>query len=121
MSAKAKPIAKRSSVKSAQQQVISVAQLTELARKAFVQRMPKGQPDGPPPPVDGILTYRTGRFAKSFEILSVDERAKRIRYTYDPIYRVHEETSRNPRTLIESGIRRVVQQKFGAAFRFIRQ
>ena len=29
--------------------------------------------------------------------------------------------ARNPRTLIESGIRRVVQQKFGAAFRFIRQ
>ena len=121
VSAKTKPIAKRSSIKSAQQELISVAQLTELARKAFVQRMPKGQPDGPPPPVDGILTYRTGRFAKSFEILTVDERAKRIRYTYDPIYRVHESTGRNPRTLIESGIRRVVQQKFGTAFRFIRQ
>ena len=121
VSAKTKPIAKRSSVKSAQQELISVAQLTELARKAFVQRMPKGQPDGPPPPVDGILTYRTGRFAKSFEILTVDERAKRIRYTYDPIYRVHEATSRNPRTLIESAIRNVVQRKLGKMFGYIRQ
>jgi hypothetical protein len=121
VSSKAKGATKRSSTKSPQQQVISVAQLTELARKAFVQRMPRGNPNGTPPPVDNILTYRSGRFAKSFEIVTIDERNKRIRYTYDPIYRVHEATSRNPRTLIESGIRRVAQQKFGTAFRFIRQ
>ena len=121
VSATVKPSKRRASTKSPQQQLISVAQLTELARKAFVQRMPRGNPDGTPPPVDNILTFRSGRFAKSFDILTVDERNKRIRYTYDPIYRVHEDTRRNPRTLIESGIRRVVQQKFGTSFRFIRQ
>ena len=57
VSSKAKGATKRSSTKSPQQQVISVAQPTELARKAFVQRMPRGNPNGTPPPVDNILTF----------------------------------------------------------------
>ncbi len=112
---------KRSSGKSPQQQVVSVAQITELARKAFVQRMPRGVPKGPPPPVDNVLTYRSGRFAQSFQILTIDAKNNSIRYTYDPIYRVHESTSRNPRNLIEGGIRKVVQEQFARAFKLIRQ
>jgi len=112
---------KRSSGKSPQQQIVSVAQITELARKAFVQRMPKGVTKRTPPPVDNVLTYRSGRFAQSFQILTIDAKNDRIRYTYDPIYRVHESTSRNPRDLIEGGIRKVVQQQFAKTFKLVRQ
>ena len=82
---------------------------TELARRAFVQKMPKGQVNGLPAPVDGILTYGSDAPFNHL-IFGIDERAKKIRYTYDPIYRVHEATSRNPRTLIESAIKNVVQR-----------
>ena len=111
----------RARAQSQTQQAVSAAQITELARRAFVQRMPKGVNKRTPPPVDNILTYRSGRFAQSFNILTIDERANKIIYTYDPIYRVHESTSRNPRNLIEGGIRKVVQRKLGKRLGFIRQ
>ena len=121
MTSKAKMPKQRARAQSQTQQGVSAAQITELARRAFVQKMPKGQINGPPAPVEGILTYRSGRFAQSFNILTIDERANKIRYTYDPIYRVHEATSRNPRTLIESAIRNVVQRKLGKMFGYISQ
>jgi len=94
--------------KSIVQDAVSTVQLTEIARRAFVQRMPK---DRGQPPVPNILTYRTGRFAQSFQITKINEAARQITYTYDPIYRVaHENTSRDPRTLIQVGIRQAVQQ-----------
>jgi hypothetical protein len=70
--------------------------------------MPK---DRGQPPVPNILTYRTGRFAQSFRITKVNEAASQITYTYDPVYRVaHENTGRDPRSLIQVGIRQAVQK-----------
>lgn len=102
------------------QEAVSTVQLTEIARRAFVQRMPK---DRGQPPVPNILTYRTGRFAQSFQITKVNEAANQITYTYDPIYRVHETSGRDPRRLISGGIRQAVQKvlKSSVPFKLVRK
>ena len=99
--------AKKKKEKSIVQQTVSDVQVEEIARRAFVSRMPK---DRGQPPVPNILTYRTGRFADSFQITRLNAAAAQITYTYDPVYRVHEGTGREPRRLIESGIREAVRQ-----------
>ena len=111
--------AKKEKQKSIVQQAVSDTQLTEVARRAFVARMPK---DRGQPPVPGILTYRSGRFATSFEITRVNEAAKQITYTYDPVYFVHDQKFKG-KSLVESGIRQAVQQvlKTNERFKLVRK
>lgn len=102
-----------------QQRFISKVQLTEIVRKKFIQKMPKGPRRGPPLS-DEVLTYRTGRFANSFQIAYLNYKTNTIKYYYDPVYRVHEATSRDPRELIGGTIREVALASFSRAFRVVR-
>lgn len=102
-----------------QQRFISKIQLTELVRKRFVSKMPKGPRRGPPLSTD-VLTYRTGRFANSFQIAYLNYKTNTIKYFYDPVYRVHEATSRDPQELIGNSIREVTTAAFARAFRVVR-
>ena len=103
------------------QHQITVQQIEALARKLFRAKMPKGTPGGPPPPINEILTERTGRFAQSFTITKFNKKNKFIEYTYDPIYNVFESERRAPSKLIEEqGLRPAVQQLIGIHHRFIR-
>jgi hypothetical protein len=102
-----------------QQRFISKVQLTEIVRKKFIQKMPKGPRRGPPLS-DEVLTYRTGRFANSFQIAYLNYKTNTIKYYYDPVYRVHEATSRDPRELIDGTIREVALASFSRAFRVVR-
>ena len=98
---------------------ISRMQLETLARKAFVERMPRGPRRGPPLS-QNVLTFRTGRFAKSFQIQQINMKKRLISYTYDPIYYVHEATSRDPRELIGVSIRNIVARAVGVSFNVVR-
>jgi len=102
------------------QALTSAVQLAELVRRALKQRMPQGTPGGPPEPTPGTLTYRTGRFVNSVGILALNKRKRLINYTYDPIYRQWEEKYKSE-TLIESTIREVAQQQFGARYALYRR
>lgn len=82
--------------------------------KRIVEKMPEG-PVGGRPLSNSILTYRTGEFANSLEIM-INYRTKLARYYYNPIYYVHERTSRDPRNLISNSIREVLASKFKQAF-----
>jgi hypothetical protein len=95
-------------------------QLTALAQAALRQRMPQGEPGGPPDPTPGILTSRTGRFIQSTQVLQINERKRTIFYTYDPIYRVHE-TTYQPTRLVTETIRQVAQQQFGSIYTLFRR
>ena len=113
---------KKRQLKDPIQQVISTQQIEALARKLFRAKMPKGQPGGPPPPVNEILTERTGRFAESFTVTRINQKKKFVEYTYDPIYNVFESERRAPSKLIETqGLRPAVQQIVGEYYRFIRR
>jgi hypothetical protein len=69
---KAKSSAKRKrQTKDPIQHQITVQQIEALARKLFRSKMPKGVPGGPPPPINEILTERTGRFAQSFTVTRI--------------------------------------------------
>jgi hypothetical protein len=104
------------------QNQITVQQIEALARKLFRSKMPKGIPGGPPPPINEILTERTGRFAQSFTITKFNKAKEFIEYTYDPIYNVFESERRAPSKLIEEqGLRPAVQQLIGRYHRFIRK
>ena len=104
------------------QHQITVQQIEALARKLFRSKMPKGIPGGPPPPINEILTERTGRFAQSFTITKFNKAKEFIEYTYDPIYNVFESERRAPSKLIEEqGLRPAVQQLIGRYHRFIRK
>ena len=98
---------------------ISKEQLSVLVRQRVTNKMPKGPRRGPPLS-DEVLTFRTGRFARSVNVVSLNYKSSIIRYFYDPIYRVHEETTRDPRELIETSIREVVQRKFARQFAITR-
>lgn len=98
---------------------ISKEQLSVLVRQRVIDKMPKGPRRGPPLS-NQVLTYRTGRFAKSVNILFLNYRNFVINYFYDPIYRVFEDSDRDPRELIETSIREVVQRKFAREFRITR-
>ena len=105
---------------SEKQRLVTEVQLTALAQKALQQRMPQGQPGGPPDPTPGILTSRTGRFIQSAQVLKINERKRTIFYTYDPIYRVHEEKYK-PTELVTNTIREVAQQQFGVRYALFRR
>ena len=84
------------------------------------QRMPQGEPGGPPDPTPGILTNRTGRFVQSTLVTRVNSRKRTMYYRYDPIYRVHE-SKYKVSDLIERSIREVAQQQFGKLFAIFRE
>ena len=98
---------------------ISKAQLTAILRRRVQEQMPKGPRRGPPLS-DDVLTYRTGRFVRSINVALLNYKTSIINYFYDPVYRVHEETSRDPRELIEDTIREVVQRRFAREFNIVR-
>ncbi|ASE99694.1 hypothetical protein [uncultured virus] len=102
------------------QNLISRVQLQELARKVFTQKMPRGPRRGPPLSQD-VLTFRSGRFARSFQVLQLNLKKRMIAYTYDPVYRVHESSNRDPRDLLGDSIRDVVLQIFGTQFNVVRK
>lgn len=88
------------------QEAVSDVQIQEIARRAFVARMPK---DRGQPPTPGILTYRSGRFAQSFQITKINQQVNQITYTYDPVYFVHDAKFKG-KTLVEGAIRDAVRQ-----------
>lgn len=88
--------------------------LSLLVRKKVVQAMPSG-PIGGPPKSKTILTYRTGRFANSIQLM-VDYKTRVVRYYYNPIYYAHEKTSRDPRKIITQSISEVMKEKFNQEF-----
>lgn len=88
--------------------------LTLLVRKKVVETMPRG-PIGGRPLSDTMLTYRTGRFANSIE-LHVNYRTRVLRYYYNPIYYIHEATTRNPNNLIKQSIYQIMQERFNRPF-----
>jgi hypothetical protein len=93
---------------------LSSEYLSLLVRQKVVREMPHG-PIGGKPLSHEMLTYRTGRFANSIQ-LQINYKERLIRYYYNPIYYVHEVTSRDPRKLIESNINEVVRERFKQRF-----
>lgn len=94
---------------------LSTEYLRLLVIKRVVEKMPHGEPNGLPRPVPGILTYRTGRFANSIDLL-VNYKTQMVRYYYNPIYYVHESTSRDPRALIRSSVEEILASRFKQKF-----
>lgn len=84
--------------------------LASLVKREMMRRMPIG-PVGGKPLSSSVLTYRTGNFVKSLDIVK-NNKTKRIRYYYDKSYWKHELTSRDPRNLIVSSINSVVYAMF---------
>ncbi len=93
---------------------ISAEYLRLLVVKRMVEKMPVG-PVGGPPLSHNKLTYRTGRFANSVQLM-VNYRKKLVSYYYNPIYYIHEQTSRNPKILIERSINEVLLSRFKQKF-----
>lgn len=85
-------------------------QITALVKREMMRRMPIG-PVGGSPLSSRVLTFRTGRFVNSTKIFA-DHRRKQMQYFYNPIYWVHERTSRDPRSLINSSISSVALALF---------
>jgi hypothetical protein len=97
---------------------ISDIQMSVLIRKKTEQIMPHGPLRGPPLSPT-VLTYRTGQFVESLNVIQ-DFRNQIIRYYYSPNYLAHETTRRAPRFLLQKSIREVVQQEYGVKFKIIR-
>jgi len=101
------------------QKIISDAQLTALVQKAAENRMPKGPFRGPPLSPT-VLTYRTGTFVDSIQVMQ-DLRQNLITYYYAPNYKIHERKgARAPRFLLQSSIRETVKLIYSQQFRIIR-
>jgi hypothetical protein len=104
---------------SSAQKVISDAQFTALVQKDVEKRMPKGPLRGPPLSPT-ILTYRTGTFVNSIEVIQ-NLRQKLMTYYYAPNYKIHERKgARAPRLLLQASIRATVQQVYSEKFRILR-
>lgn len=84
--------------------------LASLVKREMMRRMPIG-PVGGKPLSSAVLTYRTGNFVNSLDIVK-NIKTQRIRYYYDKAYWKHEATSRDPRNLIASSINSVVYALF---------
>ena len=108
--------AARGTKKATMQKTISSAQLTAAVQRSLFARMPKGPLQGPPLS-DEILTNRTGRFVRS---VMTEVRGNLIRYYYNPIYEVHQNTSRNPNETIEGSIRNITQRRVGRQFNVLK-
>ena len=98
------------------QATISSAQLTASVQRSLYARMPKGPLRGEPLSGD-ILTNRSGRFVKS---VITQVRNNLIRYFYNPIYKVHESTGRDPSETIEGSIRSITQRQVGRQFNIVK-
>jgi len=98
------------------QATISSAQLTASVQRSLYARMPKGPLRGEPLS-DEILTNRSGRFVKS---VIAQVRGSLIRYFYNPIYKVHESTGRDPSETIEESIRTITQRQVGRQFNIVK-
>ncbi len=98
------------------QATISSSQLTAAVQRSLFARMPKGPLQGPPLS-DEILTNRSGRFVRS---VLTQVRGNLIRYYYNPIYEVHQNTSRNPNETIEGSIRNITQRRVGRQFNVLK-
>ena len=98
------------------QATISSSQLTAAVQRSLFARMPKGPLQGPPLS-DEILTNRSGRFVRS---VLTQVRGNLIRYYYNPIYEVHQNTSRNPNETIEGSIRNITQRRVGRQFNILK-
>ena len=92
--------------------------ITALTKREMLRRMPIG-PIGGPPKSSRVLTYRTGRFVNSVQVIA-DMKSKAMQYYYDPNYWIHEATSRNPRNLIDSSINSVTRSLFGRRFNLVK-
>lgn len=97
---------------------ISNETITNLTKREMMRRMPIG-PVGGPPLSSRVLTYRTGRFVQSLQVIA-DLRTQRMQYYYNPNYWIHEATSRNPRNLIDSSINSIARTLFGKRFELIK-
>ena len=92
--------------------------ITALTKREMLRRMPVG-PIGGPPKSSRVLTYRTGRFVDSVQVIA-NINNKQIQYYYSPNYWIHEATSRNPRNLIDSSINSVTRSLFGKRFNLVK-
>ncbi len=92
--------------------------ITALTKREMLRRMPIG-PIGGPPKSSRVLTYRTGRFVNSVQVIA-DMKSRAMQYYYDPNYWIHEATSRNPRNLIDSSINSVTRSLFGRRFNLVK-
>jgi len=99
---------------------INFLELQEIAKRRIRERMPSGPRRGPPLSND-TLTYRTGRFFNSVRIVNIDMRKRMIQYAYDPVYRVHEDTPRDPKKLVGGTIRETAIAVLGATFNVVRR
>jgi hypothetical protein len=110
---------KKGTRKETPQKFISNAQITALVQKEVEKRMPKGPLRGPPLSPT-VLTYRTGTFVNSIELIQ-DFRENLIKYYYAPNYKIHERKgARAPRFLLQASIRATVQKLYSEKFRIIR-
>lgn len=105
--------------KKPQQRFISSAQLTALVKRRLGERMPKGPRRGPPL-AETILTERSGRFRTSIQVIA-DYRRNVLSYYYDPLYRVFNNTQRDPDDFVPDTIREVVQTLFARQFNIVRR
>jgi len=96
------------------QKFISGAQISALVRKRLGDKMPKGPRRGPPLAAD-ILTERSGRFRSSVQVIP-DYRRSVMAFFYDPIYRVFNNTPRDPDRFVGETVREVVQGLYSRAF-----
>ena len=115
---KIKPSSRKSIKQKDSLKVMSNAEITALVRLNVQSRMPKGPFRGPPLSPT-VLTYRSGQFVNSIQVIQ-DVREKLIKYYYAPNYKVHETSSRAPRYLLQKSIREVVKQAYGETFRINR-
>ncbi len=95
--------------------LISSAQFTAILQQQIAKKMPHGPLIGPPLN-DTILTFRSGRFVNSINII-INFKKEIITYFYNPIYAKHRETLRNPDdTLLEPNIRILAKRLFGKQY-----
>ena len=96
------------------QKFISGAQISALVRRRLGDKMPKGPRRGPPLAAN-ILTERSGRFRSSVQVIP-DYRRSVMAFFYDPIYRVFNNTPRDPDRFVGETVREVVQGLYSRAF-----
>ncbi len=94
---------------------ISSVQFTAILQQQIAKKMPHGPLTGPPLN-DTILTFRSGRFVNSINVI-INFKKEIITYFFNPIYTKHRETLRNPDdTLIEPSIRILARKLFGKQY-----
>lgn len=94
--------------------MLSEVQFSALVRKAIIDDSVKGPIKGPPlDKARGVLTYRTGRYANSIRVTSINFKTQMIRYFYNPIYLVHERSIYRPSKHIAKHIKDLAKQVYG--------